>query len=388
VITIHNLAFQGQMPSTLLARLGLPPEAYATEGVEYYQSIGYLKAALWASDRITTVSPSYAREICTESGGMGASGILSARAADVHGILNGIDTASWDPATDTLIEATYSLPEMTRRAANKAALQARFGLTRDNSLLFGVISRLTWLKGIDLLLQTLPTVLAAGAQLVVLGEGDRDLSEALLDSARAAPGRIGVQIGYDEALAHRIQAGSDALLVPSRFEPCGLTQLYALRYGALPVVARVGGLADSVIDANEMALAAGVATGVQFAPVDAEMLGFAIRRTAALWQDGASWAKTQANAMATDVGWARSARCYAALYRAIAPVSKAPAAEAITPLPEPVPAPKARPGKRAAPKTPVPVTPPEPAPEPKVKVRPAKASATSPRTKSQSKGRA
>jgi starch synthase len=318
VITIHNLAFQGQMPATLLARLGLPPEAYATEGVEYYQSIGYLKAALWASDRITTVSPSYAREICTESGGMGASGILSARAADVHGILNGIDTASWDPATDTLIEATYSLPEMTRRAANKAALQARFGLTRDNSLLFGVISRLTWLKGIDLLLQTLPTVLAAGAQLVVLGEGDRDLSEALLDSARAAPGRIGVQIGYDEALAHRIQAGSDALLVPSRFEPCGLTQLSALRYGTVPVVARTGGLADTVIDASPMALAAGVATGVQFAPVSPEVMEAAIHRTVAIFRDPPAWRRLQANGMATDVSWRDPARRYAALFRSVA----------------------------------------------------------------------
>jgi starch synthase len=175
----------------------------------------------------------------------------------------------------------------------------------------------------DLLLQALPTLLATGAQLAVLGEGDLELSDALMHAAKAAPGRIAVQLGYDEPVAHLMQAGCDALLVPSRFEPCGLTQLCALRYGALPVVSRVGGLADSVIDANEAALAAGVATGVQFAPVSVDMLSFAIRRCAALWQDAPTWARMQRNGMESEVGWSQSARRYAALYRGLAPASVA-----------------------------------------------------------------
>jgi starch synthase len=317
VMTIHNLAFQGQVPASLLGRLGLPPEAYATDGVEYYQSIGYLKAGLWAADRITTVSPTYAREICTETGGMGISGLLSARAGDVHGILNGIDTSVWDPIEDKLISATYSHRKIERRTANKTALRLELGLSKGDSLLFGVVSRLTWQKGMDLLLQALPVLLGTGAQLAVLGEGDLELSDALQHAAKAAPGQVAVQLGYDERLAHLMQAGCDALLVPSRFEPCGLTQLCALRYGAVPVVSRVGGLADSVIDANEAALGAGVATGVQFTPVSAEMLGFALRRCASLWEDQASWARIQRNGMEAEVGWGQSARRYAALYRGI-----------------------------------------------------------------------
>jgi starch synthase len=323
VMTIHNLAFQGQVPASLLGRLGLPPEAYALDGVEYYQSIGYLKAGLWAADRITTVSPTYAREICTEAGGMGISGLLAARASDVTGILNGIDTSVWDPAGDRLISASYSARKIERRVVNKRALRRHLGLVDDESLLFGVVSRLTWQKGMDLLLQALPTLLATGAQLAVLGEGDLELSDALMHAAKAAPGRIAVQLGYDEPVAHLMQAGCDALLVPSRFEPCGLTQLCALRYGALPVVSRVGGLADSVIDANEAALAAGVATGVQFAPVSVDMLSFAIRRCAALWQDAPTWARMQRNGMESEVGWSQSARRYAALYRGLAPASVA-----------------------------------------------------------------
>ncbi len=327
VMTIHNLAFQGQVPATLLGRLGLPPEAYATDGVEYYQSIGFLKAGLWAADRITTVSPTYAREICTEAGGMGISGLLGARAADVHGIVNGIDTAAWNPAEDKLISATYSARKLERRGANKLALRARLGLAKDSSLLFGVVSRLTWQKGMDMLLQALPILLEEGAQLAVLGEGDLELSDALQHAAKASPGRVAMVRGYDEAFAHLIQAGADALLVPSRFEPCGLTQLCALRYGALPVVSRVGGLADTVIDANEAALAAGVATGVQFSPVSAEMLGFAIRRCAALWAgDRPAWERIQRNGMEAEVGWTQSARHYAALYRTLAAGSSLPKA--------------------------------------------------------------
>jgi starch synthase len=257
VITVHNLAFQGRFPAHLLGSLGLPPSAYTIDGVEFYGGIGFLKAGLRLADRITTVSPTYAAEIATPEGGMGLEGLLQTRAAVLSGILNGIDETVWNPATDPLLPARFSPDRLDGRASNKRALQERFGIgQRPDGLLFGVISRLSWQKGLDLLLGSLPRLLAAGADLVLLGSGDAALEDGFLAAASAAPGRIGVKIGYDEGLAHLIQGGTDAILVPSRFEPCGLTQLCALRYGAAPVVSRVGGLNDTVIDANEMALAA------------------------------------------------------------------------------------------------------------------------------------
>jgi starch synthase len=316
VMTIHNLAFQGQIPATLLGVLGLPAASYTIEGVEYYGAIGMLKAGLRLADRLTTVSPTYAAEIMTLAGGMGMGGLLASRSDALTGIANGIDTTVWDPATDTLIAAPFDAKRRTRRPANKAALAARLGLDcGPERLLFGVVSRLSEQKGIDLVLAALPALLEADACLAVLGSGDASLRDGLVSAATSYPGRVGVQVGYDETLAHLIQAGCDALLVPSRFEPCGLTQLCALRYGAVPVVSRVGGLADTVIDANLAALAAGVATGVQFEPVTAGALTDAIRRTARLWADRTAWRRIQGNGMATDVSWSGPARAYAALYR-------------------------------------------------------------------------
>ncbi len=319
VMTVHNIAFQGRFPSELLVRLGLPASAYAIDGVEYYGGIGYLKAGLRFADRITTVSPTYAREICTPAGGAGLDGLLRARANVLSGILNGIDETVWDPAHDPHLAARFDANGLHRRAANKAALQAGLGLeVAPTTPLFAVVSRLTAQKGIDLLLAALPALLAAGAQLAVLGSGERVLEAGLLAAAAANPHRVSAQVGFDEALAHLIQGGCDALLVPSRFEPCGLTQLCAMHYGALPVVAHVGGLCDTVIDANEMALAAGVATGFQFAPVQSGMLVAAIMRALEVWRQPALWQGLQRNAMRTDVGWRRPARRYAALYRELA----------------------------------------------------------------------
>jgi starch synthase len=319
VMTIHNLAFQGQIPATLLGTLGLPASSYTIDGVEYYGAIGMLKAGLRLADRITTVSPGYAAEISTPGGGMGLGGLLAARADVLSGIVNGIDTTVWDPAADALIAAPYDARRLARRAANKAALAARLGLDAGpGRLLFGVVSRLSEQKGIDLVLAALPALLAEDACLAVLGAGDPGLQNGLVSAAAADPGRVGVATGFDEALAHLMQAGCDALLVPSRFEPCGLTQLCALRYGAVPVVSRVGGLADTVIDANIAALAAGVATGVLFAPVTAGGLAAAIARTARLWRDRAAWQRLQRNGMGADVGWSAPARAYAALYGEIA----------------------------------------------------------------------
>jgi starch synthase len=318
VMTIHNLAFQGQVPATLLGELRLPEGAYTVDGLEYYGAIGMLKAGLRYADRITTVSPTYAAEVCTPEGGMGMDGLLRARADRLTGILNGIDMSVWNPQEDAFLPQPYSAANLAGRAASKAALQQRFSLTADpDVLVIGVVSRLSHQKGIDVLLSSLDAVLNARAQLAVLGSGDADLQAGILQAAAANPGRIGVVLGYDERFAHVIQAGSDAILVPSRFEPCGLTQLYALRYGALPVVARVGGLADTVIDANVAARQAGVATGVQFAPVTTTALSGAIARTAELWRNRSEWAGMQARGMQADVGWSAPAKVYASLYKQV-----------------------------------------------------------------------
>jgi starch synthase len=296
--------------------LGLPRSAWSLDGVEFHGAVSLLKAGLWYADWITTVSPTYAEEIRTEEAGMGFDGLLRARANVLSGILNGIDTAIWNPASDPLIEAQYESDTISDRSKNKAALQARLGIAQDAAApLFGVVSRLTWQKGMDLLLTCLPVLRALGAQLVVVGAGDSEFEAAFRIAAAEAPDRIGCFIGYDEALAHTVQAGADALLLPSRFEPCGLTQLCALRYGAVPVVARVGGLADTVIDANTAALMAGVATGVQFTPTTADALEAALRRTVTLYRDQTGWRALQLNGMRADVSWTGPARRYAALYR-------------------------------------------------------------------------
>jgi starch synthase len=319
VMTVHNLAFQGRFPAALLGRLGLPAAALSIDGVEYYGGIGYLKAGLRLADRITTVSPTYAAEICTPEAGMGLHGLLQGRSSVLSGILNGVDESVWNPASDPHLAEGFTADAVERRGANKRKLQERFTLSSDEgALLFGVISRLSWQKGLDLLLSVLPGLLAQNCQLVVLGSGDAQLEEGFRDASFAWTERVGTVIGYDEALAHLIQGGCDALIVPSRFEPCGLTQLCALHYGAVPVVARVGGLNDTVIDANEMALAAGVATGFQFAPVTAASLQHAIGRAARLWEDQTAWRRIQRKGMQTDVGWHRPAARYAALYREIA----------------------------------------------------------------------
>ena len=315
VFTVHNLAFHGWAPPNLLAELGLPARAFSIDGVEFFGGIGFLKSGLFYADRITTVSPSYAAEIRTQEGGAPLDGLLRARGRDVSGILNGIDTNVWNPAADPFLPAPFDVPRLAARSLSKTALQARFGLAQHPStLLLGVISRLSDQKGLDLLLGALDAVEAIGAQLVMLGSGDPALQRGFVDAAASRPGRMGVQLGYDERLAHLIQAGSDAILVPSRFEPCGLTQLCALRYGAVPVVSRVGGLADTVIDANPAGRAAGVATGVQFAPVTQAGLRGALAGVAELWASPAEWSRMQANGMAQDVGWAAPARQYAALY--------------------------------------------------------------------------
>ncbi|MEO3471469.1 glycogen synthase GlgA [Roseomonas sp. CAU 1739] len=319
LFTIHNMAFQGKFPASIFPTLGLPPAAFARDGLEYYGGVGFLKAGLWFADAINTVSPSYAEEILTPEGGMGLDGLLRGRSGDLHGILNGLDVTDWDPATDPHLAARFSVADASPRAANKAALQARLGLpVEPDAPLFAFVGRLAWQKGADLLLAAAPQVLGQGAQLALVGSGEDAVENACRGFAAAHPGRAGVFIGFDEGLARLLYGGADALVVPSRFEPCGLAQLAALRYGAPPIVARTGGLADTVIDANPMALAAGCATGVQVAPGRADALAAGLRRALDLFRDAPTWRAMQARAMATDVSWGPSAARYAALLKGLA----------------------------------------------------------------------
>ena len=319
VLTIHNMAFQGVFPSTAIDSLGLPRHGFHPEGYEYWGQIGFLKAGLVYADHITTVSPTYARELATAEFGMGLQGVIAARRAHLDGVLNGIDTEVWNPERDALITAPYSARSLKGKVINRAALAALFGLEPSpNAPLFGIVSRLTRQKGIDLLLSVLPRLLARGATLAVLGAGDSDLEHAFRAAATAYPKQVGVRIGYDEPLAHLLQAGADSILVPSRFEPCGLTQLYALRYGSPPVVARTGGLADTVIDANEAAVQTGCATGFQFSPVAAGTLADALDRACDAFADRAGWTALVRRAMKHPVGWDASAAHYAALYGRLA----------------------------------------------------------------------
>jgi starch synthase len=317
IVTIHNLAFQGNFPAAVFPTLGLPAQAFSISGIEYYGGVSYLKASIALANAITTVSPTYAREIQTFSDGMGMDGLLRERRKSVWGILNGIDTDVWNPETDAAISTQYSIKNVKKRAINKRTVEQRFGLQESDDLLYCIVSRLTDQKGIDLVANATDAIVASGARLAVLGSGDAKLQSALQAASAKHPGRIGVVIGYDEQLSHLLQAGADAILIPSRFEPCGLTQLYGLRYGCVPVVARVGGLADTVVDANDAAIAAGSATGVQFWPTEQGAFDFALERTAELFAKPDVWYDIQLTGMTSDVSWARSGQRYADLLKAV-----------------------------------------------------------------------
>ncbi|MEH3047219.1 glycogen synthase GlgA [Sphingomonas adhaesiva] len=315
VMTVHNIAFQGRYDAAVFAALGLPPEAWAIDGVEYYGGVGMLKGGLESADAITTVSPTYAQEILEPAFGMGLEGLVAAKRTRVHGIVNGIDPAVWNPATDRALPARYTERTLAKRVANKRAVETAFALDEGDGPILCVVSRLTWQKGMDVLADCVDALVAMGARLAMLGSGDAALEHAFRLAADRHPGRVGVRIGYDEPLSHLLQGGSDAILIPSRFEPCGLTQLYGLAYGCVPVVARTGGLADTVIDANEAALDAGVATGVQFNHVTRETLTTAIARTVALYRTPDRWTAIQRRGMRSDFSWAKSGQRYARLYR-------------------------------------------------------------------------
>ena len=315
VFTVHNLSYQGQFPAETFGDLRLPPHFFGLEGVEFYGSVNFIKAGLHYADRITTVSPTYAREIQGAAQGCGMDGLLRSRAGVLSGILNGVDPRAWSPASDPRIPARYDAGHLAGKAACKAALQKTLGLgSAATGPLFGVVSRLTMQKGLDLLLAVLPRLIDGGGQLALLGTGNADLEEGFRAAAAAHPDTIAVRIGYDENLAHGIIAGSDVIVVPSRFEPCGLTQMYGLAYGTLPLVRNVGGLADTVRDASTAD-----GNGFVFGEATAEALGATLERTFGLWRDAAQWSVVRRRGMGKDLGWDASARSYLALYRALRP---------------------------------------------------------------------
>jgi starch synthase len=321
VFTVHNLAYQGLFPAALFPELALPPEFFSIDGVEFNGLVSFIKAGLFYADRLTTVSPTYAREIQTPDFGCGLEGLLRSRAGSLTGILNGVDPRVWDPRHDPNLPRSYGAEDAASgKPIAKAALQQRLGLDdRSDASLLGVVSRLTPQKGLDLLLACLPQIVADGSRLAILGSGDSDLEHGFSVAAAAHNGEVAVEIGYDEALSHLIIAGADIILVPSRFEPCGLTQLYALRYGTLPLVRRVGGLADTVVDATAVSLADGTADGFAFDADSPAAMIAAVRRASTLFSERPIWQRMMQRAMTRDFSWTAAARRYVAVYRELCP---------------------------------------------------------------------
>jgi starch synthase len=292
------------------------------ECLEYYGDISFLKGGLTTASAVTTVSPTYAREILTPEAGMGMHGVFGTRSESVRGIVNGVDQDVWNPATDPFILANFMSATVARRSLNKYALLQALGLAHTQGPVFGVVSRLTWQKGVDLLLDVVPLIIARKGRLIVHGEGDGQLEDGLRELSKRYPEMVCAHIGYDERLAHMIHAGSDFIIQPSRFEPCGLTQLYAWRYGALPIVSRTGGLAETIIDANDAAIDAGVATGFQFEPANIDDLRAALERAIAAFNNRELFKRLQAQAMRANFSWEKSAAQYLALFEGL--VSKEP----------------------------------------------------------------
>jgi starch synthase len=319
VFTVHNLAYQGNFDAGDFQLLGLSARFLSTAGLEFHGQLSFIKAGLNFAHHITTVSPKYAREITTPEFGCGLDGLICAREAALSGILNAVDPKVWDPQTDALIASHFSSQDLNGKAQCKAALQGALGLkVSATTPLFGVVSRLTAQKGLDLVLDALPGLLASGAQFALQGSGDAGLEAAFCDLAQRYPHQLAVRIGYDEGFAHQMMAGLDSILVPSRFEPCGLTQLYGLRYGTVPVVRRVGGLADTVVDADPEQLANDGATGFVFKLANAEALQLALQRALRAYASPDVWQRVMRRGMAQSFSWEDSARQYLRLYQTLA----------------------------------------------------------------------
>lgn len=317
IISIHNMAFQGCYSPAWLTTLNLPHTHFNIEGYEYHGQLSFLKAGIVFADAITTVSPRYALEIQTVAFGFGLEGLLAKRGHEIKGILNGIETSEWNPKTDPYLCKNYSVSNVTGKSKVKAALQLASGLNLDaNAPLLGVVSRLTHQKGLDLLLPCMEELLDSGCQLALLGNGEKDLEQAFLDLAEANPGKVSVTIGYNEPLSHQVMAGCDLFVMPSRFEPCGLNQLYGLAYGTPPIVNATGGLADSVIDTDIHSIKDGSANGFVMIEASAEALSACIQRAVDLFRnDKTTWRKIQKNGMSQNLSWDNSALEYLDLYK-------------------------------------------------------------------------
>jgi len=329
VMSVHNIAYQGvfgpemaglfSLPPTDMVRavklLGLPEESFKVQGVEYYGRMSFLKAGLQYADWITTVSPTYAKDIQTATFGYGLQGLLTSRQHQLTGILNGIDTEAWNPATDRYLVKHYSVEDLASKTENSRALRNKLGLEQaPRKPLLGMITRLTHQKGLDLLVPIIPDLIQQGAQLVLLGSGDKELESRLQQYARLLPSQISVTLGYDEALAHQIEAGADLFLMPSLFEPCGLNQMYSMHYGTVPIVRRTGGLADTVIDATPVNIENQTATGFVFEEASSQQLLDCIQRALKTFRNKELWQLLQINGMTSDFSWYHSAQEYVALY--------------------------------------------------------------------------
>ena len=316
VFTIHNLAYQGVFGSERFAQLGLPADSFAD--AEYYGRISFLKAGICSADAITTVSPTYAKEILTSEYGCGLDGLLREKASRLRGILNGVDYDIWDTSIDPYLTHNYTTRSLAAKAANKRAIQTELGLeiAADKPLLI-FMSRLVHQKMPDVILKSLPALIEDGVQFALVAEGDRHYEERFRRLAETHPGRVAVEIGYEERLAHRLLAGADILLHPSRFEPCGLVPIYAMRYGTIPVVRRSGGMADSVTDATPDAMQQGTGNGFLFEPPTAVKLIESVRRAHSLYRQPIAWRKMQTCAMRQDFSWHRSSDAYSDLYRSL-----------------------------------------------------------------------
>ncbi len=320
VYTVHNLAYQGLFSQADFAELGLPASAFALQGLEFHGQMSFMKAGLFYADHLTTVSPSYAREIQSPEQGCGLDGLLRERSHVLTGILNGVDEAVWNPAHDSALPAVFDAQNMRGKAQCKKVLQQAMGLqVQSKALLFGVVSRLTEQKGLHLVLEAAQELVSRGGQLLVLGSGELELERAFIQWAKQRPESVAVQIGYDEQRAHQIFGATDVTLVPSRFEPCGLTQMYGLKYGSLPLVHRVGGLADTVVDVSLEDLDSGKANGFVFQPFTGLALRAAIGRAFALYARPSLWRTVRQRAMQQELGWQHSAAQYLRVYRSLLP---------------------------------------------------------------------
>lgn len=318
VMTIHNLAFQGVFAPGTVIQLGLPPSSFNMEGVEYYGNLSFLKAGVYYAEHITTVSPNYAKEIQSEPLGFGMQGLLKVRNDKLTGIVNGIDTEKWNPETDTYLAKNYSQEKLSDKIVNKKALQQHMGLDIDDDiLLLGVISRLSYQKGTDLLIQIAPELVKLPVQLVILGSNHIELEQQLILLAKMYPHAIAVRTGFDEALSHLIEAGADCFLMPSRFEPCGLNQMYSQHYGTMPIVHATGGLLDTVVNYTPSSLKKGTASGFLFHPITVDGLLKAIQFAIDTYQNKKTWRKLQRNAMSKDFSWQASAMAYQEIYRSL-----------------------------------------------------------------------